>query len=106
MQHHLPEITLPFSATHETAAHLLPVLLPTDHNRTQTMAKLRDNNIQSSIHYPPIHLFSYYRAKHTIDSLPNTEYFCAHELSLPLHPSLDGEDIERVVSTLSTAVRS
>lgn len=101
---HIPEVLVPFGYTHETAAHLMPVLLPTEANRQKIMAQLRDAGIQSSIHYPPVHQFSYYRERFPTVVLPKTEDFCAREISLPLHPSLTEDDVKRVVESLEKAI--
>jgi len=93
-------VVVPFTLTHETAAHLMPVLLPAGANRQEIMGSLRTDGIQSSIHYPPIHQFSYFLEKFPGVRLPKTEEFCARELTLPLHPSLTENDVERIVSSL------
>ena len=96
----IPQLVVPFSNTHETAAHLMPILLPAGVDRQRIMDQLRDDGIQSSIHYPPIHYFSYYLEKFPGVRLPRTEEFCARELSLPLHPLLTENDVKRVVESL------
>ncbi len=98
----LSDIVVPFAPAWETAAHLLPILLPEHADRARIMEELRQARIQSSIHYPPIHRFSYYRERFPSVSLPNTESFCSRELTLPLHPSLSESDVDRVVATLKT----
>ena len=100
----IASIAIPFSAAHETSAHIMPVLLQGDVDRQKVMQHLRNAGIQSSIHYPPVHRFSYYQ-KHFPDiSLPNTEHFCSRELTLPLHPGLFESDVERVVKALKEAL--
>jgi dTDP-4-amino-4,6-dideoxygalactose transaminase len=101
---YIPEITFPFSADHETAAHLMPILLPKGLDRQKVMEALRRAGIQSSIHYPPVHQFTYYQKDFPAISLPNTEQFYARELSLPLHPGLSEEQVTRVVKTLRQAI--
>jgi dTDP-4-amino-4,6-dideoxygalactose transaminase len=98
------EVTVPFDSQRISAAHLMPVLLPEAANRQEVMAKLRASNIQSSIHYPPVHGFSYYRQRFPGIQLKETERFCARELTLPLHPGLDESDVNRVASALADAV--
>ncbi len=100
----LPEIVVPFSRGWETAAHLMPVLLPEESDREAVMSRLRKNSIQSSLHYPPVHLFSYYRERFGNCSLEKTELFSARELTLPLHPGLRETDVHRVVDTLGNAL--
>ncbi len=101
---HLPQVIVPFDAMHETAAHLMPVILPSWGNRKEIMDRLRSEGIHSSIHYPPIHKFDYYRHRYPDVTLNNTEEYCDGQLSLPLHPSLGEDDIARVVSALKIAI--
>ena len=100
----IPEVVVPFDQTHETAAHLMAVLLPAKTNRQKVMDHLREDSIQSSIHYPPLHKFSYYQETFPGVMLPRTEEFCARELTLPLHPSLTEDDVKRVVGSLQKAL--
>jgi len=90
-------IELPFEADEPTTGHLCPALLPEGTDRQAVMTGLREAVVQSSIHYPPIHTFSWYRSHLGETSLPVTEAFAARELSLPLHPGLDEADVDRVV---------
>ena len=96
-------ILLPFSKEANTVGHLMPVLLPANVKREGVMDHLRNNGIQSSIHYPPAHKFSYYQNEYPNITLPVTEEYCARELSLPLHPELTKEQIEKVCTQLLAA---
>jgi len=96
----LPQVSVPFGDEHETSAHLMPVILPEGIDRGKVMSRLREAGIQTSIHYPPVHRFSFYQRRFPGGSLPNTEKFCSLELTLPLHPSLSDENIESVVEAL------
>jgi len=100
----LPELSIPFEKGHETAAHLMPVLLPEGADRERVMMRLRQEGVQSSVHYPPVHQFSYHRGRFPGVSLPKTEQFAARELTLPLHPGLNEKDVERVVDVLYEAL--
>jgi dTDP-4-amino-4,6-dideoxygalactose transaminase len=101
----LPSVKVPFSHDHPTTAHILPALLPANApDRTAVMKSLRDQGIQSSMHYPPIHQFTWYRERFPGVELPNTEAFCASELTLPLHPRLSDDDVRRVVTSLSRSL--
>lgn len=100
----IPEIIIPFESSKETAAHLMPILLPEGVNRQSIMEKLRNDGIQTSIHYPPVHQFSYYRERFPGVKLPKTEDFCDRELTLPLHPSLRKNDVKRVVKSLQKVI--
>ena len=54
------------------------------------MQQLRALGIQTSIHYPPVHLFSLYREKFGYEKgmLPKTEEASRREITLPLHPGM------------------
>jgi len=100
----LPEVTVPFRSDHETAAHLLPILLREGEDRGKVMERLRQAGIQSSIHYPPVHLFSYYQKKLPGISLPQTERFFSREITLPLHPTLTEKEVDIVVGAVQKSV--
>jgi dTDP-4-amino-4,6-dideoxygalactose transaminase len=98
------QITIPFAQSYHTSAHLLPVLLPVGADRQNVMDRLREDGIQSSIHYPPIHLFSFYLRNFSGVHLPVTEEFSARELTLPLHPGMNIEHVSQVVESLGRAL--
>ena len=59
----LDNIEVPFGDTPDGLAHhLFPILLKEPAERANFMAALAQQGIQTSIHYPPVHLFSYYRS--------------------------------------------
>jgi dTDP-4-amino-4,6-dideoxygalactose transaminase len=76
------------------------VLLPDGTDRGRVMSELRDAGTQSSIHYPPVHQFTYYQNRFPSVSLPITENFHAKALSLPLHPGLQESQVESVVNSI------
>lgn len=96
----LPGVTVPFEYDHLTSAHLMPVLLPAGSDRAHVMTRLREVGIQTSIHYPPVHRFSFYRRRFPNVSLSNTETFSSVEMTLPLHPLLTDENVESIVEAL------
>jgi dTDP-4-amino-4,6-dideoxygalactose transaminase len=99
-----PEILIPFKHEDETAAHLMPILLPDGMDRIDIMQHLRENSIQTSIHYPPVHHFSFYKKRFSGVALPETERFSKKELTLPLHPQLTKRDVESVLNELKMAI--
>ncbi len=89
-------LSIPFKDyPRNSSYHLFPILLNKKTNRKKFMELLKKEGIQSSIHYPPIHKFSFYRRnlKGNQTKLPLTEYVGAHELTLPLHPLLEKENV-------------
>jgi dTDP-4-amino-4,6-dideoxygalactose transaminase len=83
------------------AYHILPALLPQGADRKAFMDGLRQEGIQTSIHYPPIHGFSYYKSRFPGISLPITEQIATKQVTLPLYPAMDGA----AVGTVAQAVR-
>lgn len=87
------------------ARHLFPIVLPEGVDRASFMEKLRQQRIQTSIHYPPIHRFTLYR-KNAAVVLPITEHYASRVVTLPFHPGLTRNDIgvicEAVTSTLAS----
>jgi dTDP-4-amino-4,6-dideoxygalactose transaminase len=89
-------LSIPFlNYPRNSAFHLFPILLNKDVDREKFMGFLKREKIQTSIHYPPIHKFSYYQKnfRASRNKLPLTEYVGRHEVTLPLHSLLKKEDI-------------
>lgn len=82
--------------------HIFPIVLDEKINRTGFMEFLKSKGIQTSIHYPPIHLFSYYRKRlgFKYGLLPVTEFIGKREVTLPLHPLLKKEDIKYIADKI------
>ncbi|MBZ9673816.1 DegT/DnrJ/EryC1/StrS aminotransferase family protein [Mesorhizobium sp. B2-1-8] len=101
---HCPGVTIPFSEPRTSAYHIMPILLPRDVNRQDVVDELRDQEIQTTVHYPPVHQMSFYRELSPGTHLPRTEDFAHRELTLPLHPQITAPVIETVVGTLARVV--
>jgi len=83
--------------------HILPLLLDADINRDKLVEWLKARGIQSSIHYPPIHLFDFYRRTFGFKEglLPITEDVAKRELTLPLYPSMRAQDVQYVCDSIA-----
>jgi dTDP-4-amino-4,6-dideoxygalactose transaminase len=104
----IEEITTPFSPySDHPSYHLLPILIDPHLDRERVMEGLRHDGIQTSIHYPPVHLFSLYRKRFGYQKgmLPKTEEVSRREVTLPLHPRMDVKDVKWIVGKLRDAVR-
>jgi dTDP-4-amino-4,6-dideoxygalactose transaminase len=102
------EISIPFSHSKGIPSyHLLPILVAPSIDRNRVMEKLKDFGIQSSIHYPPVHLFSLYRNQfgYRKGDLLKTEEVSQREMTLPLHPLLDTADVKWIVKKLKEAIQ-
>lgn len=95
------QLEFPFANSPEGSAHhLFPVLLAKGTDRAGFMAALARQGIQTSVHYPPIHRFSYYRqiSPQGYDHLlPHTDEVAAREVTLPLFPAMTEKQLEAVV---------
>jgi dTDP-4-amino-4,6-dideoxygalactose transaminase len=106
LQELVPELGLPFMKHRgQSAAHLLPILLPEGRNRIKFMERMKEQGIQTSIHYPPVHHFKYYQKSITHELLPVTETVAAREVTLPLHPLLTDDQVHFVVLAVNVALR-
>jgi dTDP-4-amino-4,6-dideoxygalactose transaminase len=99
-------IQLPFLSYEGLSAyHIFPILLK-NFPREKFMMRLKDKGIQTSIHYKPIHQFSYYKkmVHSNSDELSKTEYVGNHEVTIPLHPLLHEEEILYVTNTIKDTI--
>lgn len=88
-----------------SAFHLFAVVLEKGISRTHVMRYLKSKGIQSSIHYPPIHQFSYYAAlPFPKRRLPVTDSLGSRILTLPLFPSMTYEQVALVSGAFREAV--
>ena len=84
--------------------HIMPVLLTEGTDRSTVMARMRECGVQSSVHYPPIHLFSAFTQQDEPAALPRTEALAARELTLPLYPTMSEEQVTMVAEALKHAL--
>jgi dTDP-4-amino-4,6-dideoxygalactose transaminase len=87
--------------------HLFPILLAPSIHRNKLMEKLKYFRIQTSVHYPPVHLFSLYRKRfgYKIGMLPKTEEVGKREMTLPLHPQMTEKDVKWIANKLKAVIR-
>lgn len=99
-------VRVPFDERDKTSAHIMPVLLPDGTDRRAVMDGMRERGVQTSVHYPPAHLFSYHSKKFPGVTLPVTERFCGRELTLPLYPALTDADVQHVATALEASLKA
>ena len=85
------------------------MLLPEGASRNDLRATLGRARIQTSVHYPPIHLFSRYTGS-SDRPLPQTEAIAPRLVTLPLYGHMSDQQadavIEAVRASLATILRS
>jgi dTDP-4-amino-4,6-dideoxygalactose transaminase len=99
----VPGLILPFKEYRGISAfHLLPILLPMQSDRSRFMTEMKNLGIQTSIHYPPIHRFSYYQThlQQASPALPITEEAGRRLVTLPLHPLLTAAEVDEVCQAI------
>ncbi len=98
----IDSIIIPFENNNEFVSnYIFPLVLKDSdyENRERVRKELHEAGIQTSVHYPAVHLFSIYSSAKT--KLPLTEYFSSNEITLPLYSKLTNEEIDFIVSTLA-----
>lgn len=95
-----PLLTLPSTDyCHSSVHHIFPLLCS---ERDRLQQHLLNQGIQTMIHYPiPPHRQQCY-ADIGLPSLPITERIHSEELSLPLNPTLQQEEIERIIEAANS----
>jgi dTDP-4-amino-4,6-dideoxygalactose transaminase len=93
-------LSLPFAPPRPGSAnHLMVILLDDGAKRVHFMEEMKRAGIQTSIHYPPTHTFSYYARAFPGAALPRTTAVQDRLVTLPLHPGLSDEAVAHVAGT-------
>jgi dTDP-4-amino-4,6-dideoxygalactose transaminase len=103
-----PNLKLPFETPRGLSSfHILPVVLDTGVDREAFIESMRASGIQTSIHYRPIHQFSYYRERfgHREGRLSLTEEVGRRQITLPLYPGMVSKQVQLVVAAAQEAAK-
>jgi len=102
-----PTLALPFEGHPGISAHhIMPVLLPRGTERVRFMERLKEQGIQSSIHYPPVHGFTSFKdGALRADKLPLTDEVAAREVTLPLYPTMTDDQAQLVALAVARALK-
>ena len=98
-------LALPSDSATAHAWHIFVVLLDLERfaiDRASVVERLEQAGIGSALHFPPVHLQGYYRARTPAGTLPVSESVGERLLSLPLFPGMADTDVDRVVTALTT----
>jgi len=100
----IPSVSIPFKnfSRGKPNYHIMPILLSEKTDRAAIIESMKQDGVQTSIHYPAIQNFSGYKDK--VNSTPKAEYICAHELTLPLYPSMTTEEVDIVCDALASGI--
>lgn len=96
----VPGVELPYTddSTRVSTCYVMPILVEADRRDALREALIRDHGVQTSLFYPPTHLFSAYR--HYGAQLPRTEAASKREVTIPLYPHMSEADQDRVVAAI------
>ena len=98
------EIIVPFTG-HEgfVSNYIFPVVLREgSRDRDEVRKVLQKQGIQTSMHYPPVHLFSIYREQ--TRQLPVTESVTSRQITLPMYASLSGDKVDYIGDVLKDSL--
>src|SRR5262249_48965401 len=79
---------------HRHAWHLFTILVE---QRDRFMARLKEENIGSGLHFEAVHRLTFFRGG---GALANSEHVCDRILSLPLFPDMTDEDVDDVIAAV------
>jgi dTDP-4-amino-4,6-dideoxygalactose transaminase len=101
----IPQVSIPYRhfSRGKPNYHIMPVLLSDSLDRMTIIESMKQDEVQTSIHYPAIQNFSAYKNK--INGTPKAEYVCAHELTLPLYPDMTDEEVDIVCDALVRGIK-
>lgn len=88
--------TLPDYASNN--AHMFYLLCPSLEYRTSLMKYLKDNEIQTTFHYIPLHSSKFYADNHGNRKLPNCDYYADCLVRLPLFYELTDLQISKIIN--------
>jgi dTDP-4-amino-4,6-dideoxygalactose transaminase len=104
-----PPLRLPERGDEGHSWHLFAPLLPLDSvkiTRPQFIEAMAERGIGVGVHYPAIHLFTAYRALGFREGqFPHAERIGRETVTLPLFPTMDLSDVDRVVEAATDIIR-
>jgi dTDP-4-amino-4,6-dideoxygalactose transaminase len=93
----------PIDAASTHAHHLYTILVD---DRDAVSARLAEAGIATSVHFPPVHLHSYYASRfgYRRGQFPHAERIAARVLSLPFSPALTDAQIDATIAAVRAVV--
>lgn len=94
---------VPFNATHN--GHIYYILCPQGVDRDEVMKRMAEHDVAAVIHYIPLHSApAGVKFGRVAGDMRNTDELSGKLIRLPMHPGLNEEEQERVISTLRDAL--
>ena len=82
--------------------HIMPILLDEVLDRMAIVESMKEDGIQTSIHYPSIQSFTAYKDR--VGPTPLAQFVSDHELTLPLYPTMTDAEVDLVCDSLARAL--
>jgi dTDP-4-amino-4,6-dideoxygalactose transaminase len=94
----------------EHARHLYVLRLRLDRltiSRDEFVNELRRRNIGTSVHFIPVHLFTYYRERYQYSpqDFPIASAEFERIVSLPCSPAMSGDDVDDVIAAVTSVIQ-
>ncbi|GAA4434663.1 DegT/DnrJ/EryC1/StrS family aminotransferase [Bremerella cremea] len=98
----LPGISIPFAdRLDDSSHHVFPILLEDSEIRAEFRSRLGQRGVQTTFHYPPVHLFTHYqKACPDTPPLPQTCDAANREVTLPLHARMTVEMVDAICDVI------
>lgn len=95
------KIRMPFLPDYATNnAHMFYLVCESLNYRTKLMSFLKENGVQTTFHYLPLHSSEYYKNKHDGRELVNCDRYGDCLVRLPLFYELKDEEVELVINKI------
>lgn len=92
------KVRLPFIPEYATNnAHMFYLLCPSLDYRTALMKYLKENDVQTTFHYLPLHSSKFYAANHGDRQLPMCDYYADCLVRLPLFYELTDMEVNKII---------
>ncbi len=101
----LPHVMLPaITGDHTFSAFIIKI----DKNRDDFAKELLKKNIETDVHYMPVHMTKYYREKYELKIMdyPVALRTYGSILSLPVYPQLTNGDVDAIINAVKTIAQS
>lgn len=99
------KVVVPFKKNQDFVSnYIMPIVLKesTIERRDEIRSLLHERGIQTSNHYPAVHLFSCYKDEGS--NLLTTEYVSSNEITLPMYSSLKLDEVEYIVDSINDII--
>jgi perosamine synthetase len=92
-----------------TCWYLYPIIIDIDLlniDRNSVVEKLKEQGIETSVHFIPIYRFSFFKAKNVNPAdFPVSEWIYNRTLSLPIYPDMTNEEVNYVIYNLKNIIK-